>query len=105
MSGLLYPKSPPRVIDKREQRRAHDANWRKVMATVKRRDGGRCRMCGAVGTDPHHLLARSLGGKDTVENVAWMCRPCHDFVQQHVTRIVGTDANRTLRFERNTFMR
>jgi 5-methylcytosine-specific restriction endonuclease McrA len=50
------------------------------------RDGGKCRYCGldfmaslslfwAYGVD--HIVASSVGGKDTLENVVTCCRSCN----------------------------
>lgn len=41
------------------------------------RDGGMCVLCGAPATDTHHIIFRSHGGLDTVNNLACLCRECH----------------------------
>ena len=30
------------------------------------------------GTDAHHVVFRSQGGDDHADNLAWLCRTCHD---------------------------
>ena len=64
------------------------AELRAVYAIVDRRDEGQCRACGrrcsttATASEHrgehHHIQPRSLGGMDTVENVALVCVWCHD---------------------------
>jgi 5-methylcytosine-specific restriction endonuclease McrA len=33
--------------------------------------------CGKQCVDVHHLIPRSKGGKDTIENLMGLCRDCH----------------------------
>lgn len=33
--------------------------------------------CGKQCVDVHHLIARSRGGKDTIDNLMGLCRECH----------------------------
>lgn len=42
------------------------------------RDEGLCVMCGRQGTDAHHIVFRSQGGKDELTNLATLCRYCHE---------------------------
>ena len=40
-----------------------------------------CLMCGIRANDVHHIEARGMGGsktKDYIENLATLCRSCHD---------------------------
>ena len=37
-----------------------------------------CEGCGAPSVDVHHLLFKSLGGKNDIENICAVCRKCHD---------------------------
>jgi len=50
-----------------------------VKATVFQRDGGRCRQCGYVGKyiEYDHVIPRSKGGQNTVENIQLLCRECN----------------------------
>lgn len=65
----------------RDQRRArtktpeHQANRR----AVKKRDANVCYLCGTIDPDGHadHITPIAEGGPDTVDNMAWICRPCH----------------------------
>lgn len=36
--------------------------------------------------DPHHVLRRSQGGPDTVENLISVCRAHHDWIHTHPAR-------------------
>lgn len=57
----------------------HD-EWKRYLWA---RDGGYCQLCGGPAVDPHHILSRSLGGKDDPWNGILLCRPCHDRAQQN----------------------
>ncbi|MDD4515663.1 HNH endonuclease [Massilibacteroides sp.] len=37
-----------------------------------------CEYCGAVGIDIHHIIFKSHGGKDNIENLICLCRDCHN---------------------------
>ena len=37
-----------------------------------------CEECGAVAVDLHHIIKRSQGGSDKVENLVALCRDCHN---------------------------
>lgn len=37
-----------------------------------------CTGCGTTSVDIHHLTFKSQGGKDEVENLAPVCRNCHN---------------------------
>ena len=42
-----------------------------------------CTMCGQEAVDIHHIQPRGMGGseKDYIENLAALCRLCHDKVE------------------------
>lgn len=53
---------------------------RALHAALFRRAGYRCEGCGAasVPLQAHHRLQREQGGKDRLDNLVALCRPCHD---------------------------
>ena len=48
-----------------------------------------CEVCGKSGRvdrggfDLHHIIFRSHGGSDEVENICCLCRKCHDAAHGH----------------------
>lgn len=38
----------------------------------------RCKVCGQIAADIHHIVYRSQGGTDDIENLIELCRKCHD---------------------------
>lgn len=85
-------------------RAALDADtWRILVAKVFARDGYRCRnpYCRRAKPplDPHHVIPRSQGGPDTLENVVTLCRSCHDAVTDARLRLTGT-----IEAEQHTFL-
>jgi len=96
---VAFPKPRPKLLDKRKAKASKASDWRKVRAVVMARDGHRCRACGLTnGLDAHHVVARSLGGKDKATNLIALCRPCHQSVHGHVLLLHGGTA-RTVMFE------
>lgn len=97
-------KPRPRLLDKRETAAAKLTAWRKVREAVLRRDRHKCRACQKGGPlDAHHILRRSLGGKDELNNLVALCRNCHTEVHGHVLIVRWKqDSNRakTVVFER-----
>lgn len=55
--------------------------YSRVRKDVEGRSNGRCEMgtpvCTLRGTECHHLLPRSQGGKDDLGNCVWTCHECH----------------------------
>lgn len=92
--SLAFPKPRPKFYEKRDSARAQMANWRKLQAAVTKRDGKHCRVCGiARELDLHHLLMRSLGGKDELMNLIWLCRSEHRAVHGHALKFYWKDDN------------
>ncbi len=92
-----FPKPKPRLLKKRQDKADKSSAWRKVRAIVLGRDGHVCRACGSKhGLEVHHVLMRSLGGKDDAGNLIALCRDCHQSVHGHVLIFHGTTARSVL---------
>jgi 5-methylcytosine-specific restriction endonuclease McrA len=84
-----------------EKQRAIDANWRLVCRQVTAREGSCCRVCGKRCNPSgssflskghhHHIVYRSAGGQDSVENVCLLDASCHDLV--HVKKTLRIEGN------------
>jgi 5-methylcytosine-specific restriction endonuclease McrA len=101
--AIGFPKPRPRYYEKQDAELERQKNWKKLAVAVTKRDGKNCRVCGvAHGLDLHHLLMRSLGGKDELMNLAWICWDCHKAIHGHALKVRwADDANRarTVTFE------
>ena len=42
-----------------------------------------CEICSDKAVDIHHILFKSLGGKDEISNLMALCRECHDDAHAH----------------------
>lgn len=112
MSGLLYPKPDPRIVDRIDQKRKREQAEADFRNAVWERDGYCCRACGrrvfrtheAVPQrgDVHHLRPRSLAKSSRLnpKNGVLLCALDHAKVTAHQLTIIGTDAEKTLRFTR-----
>ena len=89
MGPLLKPNAKRA---KAAKKRAEAKQHRALIARVRDRDGAFCRACGIhdLHGDPHHIRYRSLGGKDSASNLAWLCRTCHRLTHDKRLRITGT---------------
>jgi hypothetical protein len=48
--------------------------WKRVRAAVRRRDGGRCVVCGRGDRlSVHHVVPARLGGDDSMDNLVTVC--------------------------------
>ena len=58
------------------------AGWRAIVEHVRQRARHRCEVgtYDHLGSDPHHVVPRSLGGADHADNVIWLCRFHHEMV-------------------------
>lgn len=53
--------------------------WRRVRAQVLKRDGYRCRLCGAPATHVDHIVPVREGGTDEPVNLPALCERCNLF--------------------------
>lgn len=75
-----------RIRQVSKKREARNREYSKVRETVAARDLCEAQVpgvCEGRGVHAHHILRRSQGGLDTVDNLAWLCGPCHGHVHQH----------------------
>ena len=55
-----------------------------VYAYCAERDQTICILCGQAGSELHHVLYRSQGGKHNTNNLATLCKRCHDGVHNGI---------------------
>ena len=42
-----------------------------------------CPICGRIkANSPHHIIPKSVGGGDNKENITYLCKKCHDDVEE-----------------------
>ena len=101
----MFPKPRPKLIQKRATAAAKDAQYRRARQAAMARDGKRCRVpgCKQPAVDTHHVIFRSLGGRDDVGNLVSLCRVHHEDVHGHVLKLRWRDDEhpaKTVTFER-----
>jgi 5-methylcytosine-specific restriction endonuclease McrA len=65
-----YPKHP--------RLRLKGEAYRKLMRQAWERDKGLCQECGVYTEEiPHHVIFKSQGGSDVLENLTLLCYDCH----------------------------
>lgn len=101
-SGFAFAKGTPRVITKRQQKLEAERQLKQARAFVKARDKGKCKCCGKPGAEVHHLRYRSLGGEHDTNNLALLCKTCHEDIHAHLIQVQfkGKNLARTVRFVR-----
>ena len=81
-------KGMPTVLRRKFKRAAIEKDRVEIKAQVFKRDGGRCRVCGAPATEMHELVFRSRGGVRSLHNSIavcdWRANSCHQMLQKHV---------------------
>lgn len=84
-SGSARPDPKPARVPRKPYRRqvASRKQWAKIAAEK----AGPCRCCGSVENGRveskiqlHHVVSRSHGGADTVDNIVPLCLTCHEQV-------------------------
>lgn len=71
------------------------SGWWEIRNKVFIRDQKRCRaviggrVCGAPGTEVHHLIPLSRGGTNSMSNLLTLCQGCHDKRHRHLMRSRG----------------
>lgn len=63
----------------------YPANWREVASRIRALDGHKCIVCGAQNTElhVHHIVYASNFGTHQKQNLATLCRRCHE--EEHET--------------------
>lgn len=56
---------------------ARGTEWQQISKAVIERDGGICHYCGDEATTADHVIPRSLGGSDDMDNLVAACRSCN----------------------------
>lgn len=87
----------PRLVDCscscHKKRGARTSTAAPMAGTIRRwvleRDGYRCRaevegICTGEPDHPHHLLQKSVGGKDEEANLLTVCWRCHDWIHDNI---------------------
>lgn len=75
-----------RISEAQRQKNAEFRKNRRIRAeSVQYRcEAGLLGTCDGYGTDAHHVVRRSQGGDNSVDNLRWLCRSCHAHVHSHV---------------------
>ena len=85
----MIPKPTPRPKVRKPLRSKPTGISPTLREAVFARDGYTCQHCKVPGgrLDPHHILPRGRGGKDTLANLVSLHRLCHDQVHRPSDRI------------------
>lgn len=60
------------------RKKADEALYKKTRPQAIERDQGLCVLCGAMASEVHHILFRGRCGLSNLENLACLCRECHE---------------------------
>ena len=78
MSGTPDVKRGRRHVASRKE-------WGEILIALLERDGEGCLLCGRQPVSIHHVIPRSLGGDDAVENLVGLCGTgttgCHGLIE------------------------
>lgn len=109
MLSNACPKPRPRILEKRDDKRAAEKLKREVFADVDYRDKRTCRCCGRKGNPNSatalgrihraHIHDASRGGSMASENLISLCSLCHCLEHAKQLFIVGTNAWQRIEFE------
>src|SRR3954466_3620744 len=59
------------------------ADYKERCSRVRERDRWQCQLCGArEQLEVHHIIFRSRGGDDSLENLITVCRSCHEMAHR-----------------------
>lgn len=65
---------------KAKQQKLSGKALRELVALVYERDQHKCAVCGRWvedGVKPHHVIYKSHGGDDSLDNIVLLCNECH----------------------------
>ncbi len=61
-------------------------SWWDLHDQCRKRAGGKCEVCGEPGSEPHHIVPLSRGGCNTLSNLLYLCKSCHNRRHNHLFR-------------------
>ncbi len=69
-------------LERKRVRNEKEKRWKELSYAVKKRDGFKCTRCGATKGEAlqlhsHHIIPRSAGGEDALDNLTTLCIECH----------------------------
>jgi hypothetical protein len=76
-------------ISKNKERAAKRFIPKAVLKQLHERSGGQCEVivqgyrCNGGAKDPHHVLPKGRGGKNTLDNLLHICRWCHRLIHDY----------------------
>lgn len=80
----------PRAVSKirRKQQSVYGPNWQELSRRCIELAGGRCSVCGTVGSkanplNAHHVIAAARGGITTQFHLKCVCEACHSKMPGH----------------------
>ena len=76
---------PPRLCS---SKRGYGYQWRQLRKLVFARSP-LCVRCAAPATDVDHIIAKSHGGTDSLDNLQTLCHSCHALKTWHEDRVGG----------------
>ena len=76
---------PPRLCP---SKRGYGYQWRQLRKLVFARSP-LCVRCAAPATDVDHIVAKSHGGTDSLDNLQTLCHSCHALKTWHEDRVGG----------------
>lgn len=59
------------------QHSSRGAVWEALRQAVLERDQGICHYCQGIATTADHIIPKSKGGEDRMDNLVASCRPCN----------------------------
>jgi len=68
-----------RRVPKQEQRNKFSKS---IRHKVYERENGSCQNCGGRGSEVHHVVPRSRGGRGVISNALLLCDNCHRLIHK-----------------------
>jgi 5-methylcytosine-specific restriction endonuclease McrA len=93
-------KRPKSRIQKRVERQKRKARygprWDEIRKLVYKRDGHRCRACGATNTklNAHHILLLKVSKTNDDRNLITLCDRCHKMIESKALKLLKEGGHR-----------
>lgn len=64
-------------FDPKGSKEPEPRSWSWMRRLCELRDDGRCRLCGEIAHEVHHIIPRKDGGTHNLRNLVCVCERCH----------------------------
>lgn len=83
-------------LERLKRKSRYGKSWDSIRELVYKRDGYKCRACGAVGVklNAHHIILLRVSKSNDLRNLITLCDSCHKKIEENSLKILKNGGSR-----------